>query len=80
MDVYTPAEEPGAPALRSIRRAASGTIEITLPEGATYDIEYSPDLTPESWIVVQGGVSGSYEDTDPIRTGRSRGFYRGVIP
>ncbi len=53
---------------------------ITLPEGETYGIEYSRDMTPGSWSSIQTAVSGSYEDSDPIRTGKVRGFYRGVIP
>ncbi|MEM7383904.1 MAG: LamG-like jellyroll fold domain-containing protein, partial [Verrucomicrobiota bacterium] len=77
IDPPTPViEEPGtAPQLLSVTRTAGG-IAVTLPEGETYDIEYSPNLI--DWSVIATEVSGTYEDTDAGRTGNAEGFYRGV--
>ncbi len=50
-------------------------ISLTLPAGATLDIEYSTDL--ETWDVIANGASGVYQDTDAGRRGASGGYYRG---
>ncbi len=66
----------GAPEITGVSRTATSVL-LTLPDGATYDIEYSLDLI--TWEPIASDVTGNYEDTDAARTGGSNGFYRGVV-
>ena len=50
-------------------------IELSLPEGATVDIQYSPDLV--NWEVIADGATGSFIDDDAGRRANPAGFYRG---
>ncbi|MDA7614403.1 choice-of-anchor D domain-containing protein, partial [Verrucomicrobiales bacterium] len=62
--------------ITDVSRTAAG-VSLSLPDGTTFDIEYSTDL--ENWSNVATDVTGSYEDTDAGRTGNPAGFYRGVV-
>ncbi len=64
-----------APALTNVVRTANG-IAITIPDGETYDIEYSTNL--QEWSPVAQGQTGTFEDTDAARIGDAAGYYRGV--
>ncbi len=66
----------GTSEITGVSTTASG-IALSLPEGTTYDIEFSADLV--TWSVIASDVTGSYEDTDAGRTGTAGGFYRGVV-
>ena len=66
---------PGVPEIQGISKTAAG-ISLLLPEGTTYDIEYSTDL--QNWSNVATDVTRSYDDTDAGRTGNPEGYYRGV--
>ena len=65
-----------APEITGVSTTAAG-VSLSLPDGTTYDIEYSTDL--ENWSNVATDVTGSYDDTDAGRTGNPAGFYRGVV-
>ena len=65
-----------APEITNISRTAAG-VALSLPEGTTYDIEFSTDLV--TWEPVANDVTGTYEDSDAARTGAAIGFYRGVV-
>jgi hypothetical protein len=67
----------GAPALSRVSRTAGG-VAIGVPDGQTYDIQYSQDLV--TWETIANGATGSYEDTDGARTGGAAGYYRGLKP
>ena len=54
---------------------ADGNFNLTLPDGATADVEYSQDLI--TWEVIGSGVTGAYQDTDATRKARPAGYYRG---
>ena len=71
-------EMPGedVPEITSVSRSAT-TVSLTLPEGATYDIEYSADLI--TWEPVASDVTGNYQDTEAARTNATSGYYRGVL-
>ena len=62
--------------ITGVSRTAAG-VGLALPEGTTYDIEYSADLV--TWSVIASDVSGSYEDSDAGRIGGPAGYYRGVV-
>ena len=64
-------------ATSSVSRSASG-LAFLLPEGATYDIEYSTDL--ENWTVIAADLSGeiNFEDSDAARQAQPGGYYRSV--
>jgi hypothetical protein len=62
--------------ITDVSRTAAG-VSLSLPDGTTYDIQYSTDL--ENWSNVATDVTGSYEDTDAGRTGNPTGYYRGVV-
>ena len=59
-----------------LSKSAEG-VALQLPEGTTYDIDYSVDLV--TWDSVAEDVTGSYVDTDAARTGAAAGYYRGVV-
>ena len=67
----------GLPALSGVSRTADG-VTISVPDGETYDIQYSTDLI--DWETIAPGTTGTYEDTDAGRTGGGTGFYRGIEP
>ncbi|HUF60921.1 MAG TPA: LamG-like jellyroll fold domain-containing protein [Verrucomicrobiales bacterium] len=68
----------------SIERTSSGSVLLTLPltEGQTAGVQYSETMQPDAWIDIgdfsANGGSGAFEDTDPVRTGRDQGYYRGI--
>ncbi|MEM7383355.1 MAG: hypothetical protein AAF514_00290 [Verrucomicrobiota bacterium] len=64
--------------IQAVRRAANGSMVLSLAAGSTYDIEYSPSLRPGSWTVIASGVSGSFEDSNAARRANQVGYYRGV--
>ena len=64
-----------APEITGVSRSATG-VSLTLPEGTTYDIEYSADLI--TWETIAADVTGIYEDSDARGTA-ANGFYRGVV-
>ncbi|MDB4491467.1 LamG domain-containing protein [bacterium] len=66
----------GAPEVTGVSRSAAG-VSLALPEGTTYDIEYSLDLI--TWETIASDVTGSYDDTNAVRAGATNGFYRGVV-
>lgn len=74
LDVVT---SDGLPPLTSVNRTASG-VAISVPDGETYDIQYSTDLI--EWESIAPGTTGAYEDTDAGRTGGASGYYRGIQP
>ncbi|MGY8690793.1 MAG: hypothetical protein ACKVHP_24030, partial [Verrucomicrobiales bacterium] len=65
-----------APEITSVSVTAAG-VALSLPNGTTYDIEYSTDL--ENWTVIANQVTGTYEDTDAGRRGYPNNYYRGVV-
>ena len=65
----------GAPEIVAIALTAEG-LAVQLPDGITYDVEYSTDL--QTWTPIASDVTGSYTDTDVARTGTVTGYYRGV--
>ncbi len=70
-----PVEGPGPHLiLTNVGIQASGAFGITIPNGATADIEYSTDLL--NWEVIATGVSGAIEETDADRLAAPAGFYR----
>ncbi len=66
----------GATEITGVSRSAAG-VSLALPEGTTYDIEYSLDLI--NWDSIASDVTGSYDDTDATRAAAANGFYRGVV-
>ncbi|MEM7386218.1 MAG: hypothetical protein AAF514_14850 [Verrucomicrobiota bacterium] len=75
LDSISDGPDDDVPEILSVSRSASG-IALTLAEGVAYDIEYSADLI--TWEPIATDVTGSFEDTDAARAGRSRGYCRGV--
>ncbi len=65
-----------APAITGLSKTAEG-VALQLPEGTTYDIEYSADLV--TWDTIATEVTGSYVDADAARIGAATGYYRGVV-
>ena len=65
-----------APAITDISLTAEG-VALQMPDGVTYDIEYSEDL--QTWTSIATDVTGAYTDNDPGRTGGGTGYYRGVV-
>ncbi|MDB2327250.1 hypothetical protein N9V94_01675 [bacterium] len=75
----TPDPQPDSPfrtSLTDVSKSASGvSINSSLGNAATYDVEYSEDLI--SWDIIESGVTVSpYEDTDATRTANASGYYR----
>ena len=75
----TPEPQPESPfrtSLTGVAKSASGvSINSTLGNADTYDVEYSEDLI--SWDVIATGVTvGPYQDTDAARTTKGPGYYR----
>jgi hypothetical protein len=64
--------------LQDVGITANGVFGITIPDGATADIEYSTDLV--NWEAIAPGVTGAVEETDSGRIAAPAGFYRGVQP
>lgn len=52
--------------------------------GTTYALQYSPDMTTDSWkdigSVTSDGASANFTETDAARLSQARGFYRVTIP
>ena len=71
--------------LTSVRRDVEDrpVVEMPLFYGRDLGIEYSPDLSPGSWIELGNffpvGGTARFVDQDQIRAGRPRGFYRGFL-
>ncbi|NCF84361.1 MAG: hypothetical protein GWQ08_02360, partial [Verrucomicrobiaceae bacterium] len=66
----------GTAEITGVSRSAVG-VSLVLPEGTTYDIEYSLDLI--NWDLIAYDVTGSYDDTDVTRAAAANGFYRGIL-
>ena len=71
-----PPPPPAGPNIGPVMKTAAG-VSFSLPEGATYDLQYSTDLV--NWAVIAGDVTGVFEDTDAGRAAAKEGFYRGVL-
>ena len=67
---------PSAPEIGSVNFTGDG-LNLSLPAGTTYDIEFSSDL--QTWTVIASEISGSYSDANAARIGGSEGYYRGVV-
>ena len=67
----------GEPApLGTVSFSADGNLSFEVPDGATYDIEFSEDLV--MWEVIAADQTGPFEESDAARAGLGAGFYRGV--
>lgn len=67
----------GDPApLGTVTFSADGNFSFDVPDGATYDIEFSEDLI--MWEVIAAEQTGPFEEFDAARAGLGAGFYRGV--
>ncbi|MEM7384404.1 MAG: LamG domain-containing protein [Verrucomicrobiota bacterium] len=64
------------PIITSVDRTAEG-IALQLPEGTTYDVEYSVDLI--TWEPIATDVTGTFVDSDAVRAGQAGGYYRGRV-
>jgi hypothetical protein len=70
--------------ISSIERTSTGSILLTLPlgEGENADAQFSETMELDSWIdigaFILNGTTGTFEDTDPGRTGLDDGFYRAM--
>lgn len=62
--------------MTNVKRTSEG-MSFSLPEGDTFDIEFSKTMEPNSWEVIGSFASDSFEDTDSQRTS-GNGFYRAV--
>ena len=69
-------DSPFRTSLTDVSKSASGvSINSSLGNADTYDVEYSEDLI--SWDIIESGVTVSpYEDTDATRTANASGYYR----
>ena len=87
---YTPPPPPPpgeslAP-IKSVTRAADGSLRITVAPTfrRSIGIEFSPDLSPGSWIELGNffevaGDDSAFVDTDEQRISRSRAYYRAFL-
>ena len=66
----------GTAEITGVSRSVVG-VSLVLPEGTTYDIEYSLDLI--NWDLIASDVTRSYDDTDVTRAAAANGFYRGIL-
>lgn len=72
------------PPISSVQHRPEG-IHLTIPvaPGRIIGVEYSPDLSPGSWIdagnVLQIDGEGHFLDSDPERLARTSGFYRAFL-
>ncbi|MEM7383715.1 MAG: LamG-like jellyroll fold domain-containing protein [Verrucomicrobiota bacterium] len=60
-------------ALPGLSRNEKG-IRLSLPEGESLNVEFSTDLL--EWETIGTGVSGTFFDTDTVRTAGKKGFFR----
>ncbi|MEM7385800.1 MAG: LamG-like jellyroll fold domain-containing protein, partial [Verrucomicrobiota bacterium] len=60
-----------------VSRTGDGALQIALPAGQSFDIQYSQDLI--TWEDIASGVSDSFEDSDATRTARPDGYYRAML-
>ena len=74
-------------AISSFTRLGSNpniNLQFQATPGTTYSVQYSPDMTTNSWIevgsVTSNGTSASFIETDSNRLSLARGFYRVAIP
>ena len=60
------------------------SLQFKATVGTTYNLQYSPDMTTSSWVsigsVTSDGTSATFTETDAMRLGQARGFYRVTIP
>ena len=60
------------------------TLQFKATPGTTYTLQYSPDLTTNSWTdigsVTSDGSSATFTETDPARLAQAKGYYRVKIP
>ena len=66
----------GAPQTLGIIKSPAG-VALQVPDGETYDIEYSADLV--NWTVIASGVTGIYMDAGAGENMGTAGYYRGVV-
>jgi hypothetical protein len=66
-------DRPGA--IGAVTKSAA-LLSLTLPDGVTFDVEYSTDL--ENWTVIASDVTGTFEDSDAGRNAEPGGFYRAI--
>jgi len=56
------------------------TLDWSSVQNKKYRVWYSPDMSPNSWVIVQSGVTGQSNDTtlelSAAATGTQKGFYR----
>ncbi len=62
--------------ITGIATTAAG-VAIALPEGTTYDLEFSTDLV--NWTVIATDITDAYEDVDDARVQGTTGYYRGIV-
>ncbi len=74
-------------AIASFTRANNNSViqlDFRATPGTTYTLQYSPDMTTNSWTdigsVTSDGSSANFTETDAARLGQARGFYRVKIP
>jgi hypothetical protein len=65
--------DPGRTVLTNVDGAAGGLM-FALPTGGTWDIEYSENLI--SWLIIANALTGTFGDTDAVRTAKPSGYYR----
>ncbi len=70
--------EPATPALTQVGLSGEGSLQFTVPQGVTVDIEYSEDL--QSWELIATDVSGVFQDADAGRNAKPTGYYRAAQP
>jgi hypothetical protein len=64
--------------VQSVTKGPSGTsVSFNSIASRVYKIYYSEDLG--SWQLIDTVTSGPYNDTDPVRTARARGFYKVAV-
>ncbi len=73
-------ETPGGPTgiveFGPVSIGANGNLSINIPEGESYDIQFSTNLI--DWETIATGVTGSFEESDAARAANLDGYYRGV--
>ena len=60
------------------------SLQFKATVGTIYNLQYSPNLTTNSWVTVgsvtSDGTSATFTETDATRLSQARGFYRVTIP
>jgi len=81
--VFAPPVDNLLPVTQIIRTPGEARFTIPRVPGRRIGLEYSPDMMPGTWVdlgnfSISGSV-GSFIDTDSVRAGRERGFYRAFL-